>query len=163
MLRPTQCSERSSRPLRRWEFGRPKVLRGDCSCEIPFHRTDVRSQVCFALVRQENRRDKLDLLVSRFVHQVWQFLQAVKVCDDFKCVPLVDQKLLPFGTVKHFLRILGYQRVEEGIEALIISTFCPKNPTLDRFIKSNPRKAEHIAYPVFELPVGAIQSEKIFE
>ena len=46
-----------------------------------------------------------------------------QICDDLEGVPLVDQELLPLGGIVHLLRVLGHQRVEEGIE--LISPLAP--------------------------------------
>ena len=85
----------------------------------------VCSKLGLTFVGQEYRRDKLDLLILGLVDQVLQVLEPVKMGDHFKCVALVDQKLLPFGAVKHLLGILGHERVEKGIESLIVTTFRP--------------------------------------
>ena len=39
-----------------------------------------------------------------------------QVGDDLEGVALVDEELLPLGAVEHLLRVLGDQRVEEGVE-----------------------------------------------
>lgn len=49
--------------------------------------------------------------------------------DDFESVALVDEKLLSLGTIEHFLGVFRHQRVEEGIEAFVVSPLCPKDST----------------------------------
>jgi len=43
------------------------------------------------------------------------------VCDDLECITLVDEKLLAFCAVKHLLGIFGNKRVEERVEAFIVT------------------------------------------
>ncbi len=67
------------------------------------------------------------MLVSGFIDEFWQIVEAVEVSDHFECVTLVDEELLAFSTVEHFLSVFGDEGVEEGIEAFVVSTLGSKN------------------------------------
>jgi hypothetical protein len=79
------------------------------------------------VIRNEHRLQQFNLFVSRPVHEVWQVLQFIKVCDNLESVALIDQELLPLRAVVHFLCIFRYKGIEEGVEALIISPFCTQD------------------------------------
>jgi hypothetical protein len=49
--------------------------------------------------------------------------------DDFEGIPLVNQKLLPFCRVVHFLGILGDERIKERVESFIVPSLSAENAT----------------------------------
>ena len=105
MLPPAQRRQRPRRPLCNRESRCPEVLRGHSARQVPFSPPDIRPEISLALVRKQDGRDQLYLLVLRLVHQIRQLVQSIQMRDHLERIPLVDQKLLSLRAVVHLLRV----------------------------------------------------------
>lgn len=60
-------------------------------------------------------------------HDIGITVHALQIGDDLESVTLINQELLALGRVIHFLCIARHQRVEEGVEALIVTSLGSQN------------------------------------
>lgn len=129
VLRAAERGERARGPLHRGKPGRQaEVLRRHRAREVTLTRADVRAQVRLTLVGKKDGGEQLNLLVPRLVDKVWKAFQAVEMCDHFECVALVDEELLALRAIEHLLRVLRHKRIEERVEAFVVSPLRTQDP-----------------------------------
>jgi hypothetical protein len=151
----------------------------------------VRDDLGFGLVLTEDALEELDLLLVRGEDETGKGGEAVEAGDDFEGVALgsvgrrrgnesgregredgegrtdlVDQEFLALGRVEHLGRVLRDERVEEGIEPLIISPLGSEDSTWKRGTatrvsgtKNIDRKKSDATDRDAELPDDEIQSD----
>ena len=61
--------------------------------------------------------------------QIRHRVYSMELGDDLEGVPLVDQEALAFRRIVHFLSVFRDERVEKGIEPLVVSALGTKNPS----------------------------------
>ena len=72
----------------------------------------------------QHLRQQVQLLLPRREHPVRCSISSRRgieqVGDDFESITLVDEKLLPLRRIVHLLGVGRYQRVEEGVELVLM-------------------------------------------
>jgi hypothetical protein len=88
----------------------------------------IREQVVFDILHvsssfrlQQNISEQRHALLLRRESQIGHFVDSVEVRDDFEGVALVDEESLALGGVEHLVRVFGDERVEESIEAFVVT------------------------------------------